>query len=364
MKKTFLLLALVFCSGSTGFAQETEKELRQEIAELKNMIRDQRHNFDILDKKIEDVLWYESLGDVSYVDKVRLFGPPHHNPKPTGIEFYDQFLDNNMAFFGYTFIPKFVEHGKKYPLVVLVHGGIHGTFNTLMSHTVRELVAQGYIVIAPDYRGSIGYGKRMFENIDYGGLENEDALYSRNYMVDNYSIVDPERVAIVGWSHGGMIALNNICRYPDSYTCAMAGVPVSDVTYRLEYKGENYVKDFSADYHIGKTPQEAPEEYIRRSPTHYAKDLRKPLLINTTKNDNDVGWLEVKMMIDSLKHYGKDFEYEIYEPMPGAHVFERLDTGEATEVRYKTHKFLEKYMNPPYPFKSYGDMRKAGYRFE
>ena len=368
MKKMMLTLSLFLLTGFAGLAQETgddtEKALREEIETLTGLVRDLRHNFDVLDKKIEDVLWFEKTGDVAYVNKVRIWGPPRQNPKPTGNEFADRFLDNNLVFFAYTFIPKDTEPDKKYPLIVLVHGGIHGTFNTLMAHTVRELVAQGYIVVAPDYRGSIGYGKAMYRNIDYGGLENEDALASRDYMVDNYSIVDPDRVGIVGWSHGGMIALNNICRYPDSYACAMAGVPVSDVTYRLEYKGESYVKDFSADYHVGETPQENPQEYIRRSPTHYARLLRKPLLINTTKNDNDVGWLEVKMMIDSLNHYGKTFEYEIYDPYPGAHVFERLDTGEATEVRYKTHKFLERYLDPPFPFKNYGEMRRAAYHFE
>ena len=359
---TILLLSAAFAASAQE--TDTEQQLRDQVATLTNLVRDLRHSFDVIDKKVEDVLWYEKTGDVAYVNKVRIYGPPHHNPKPSGNEFYDQFLDNNMVFYAYTFIPRTTEQGKKYPLIVLVHGGIHGTFTTVMAHTVRELVAQGYIVIAPDYRGSIGYGKTMYQNIDYGGLENEDALYSRNYMVENYSIVDPERVGIVGWSHGGMIALNNICRYPDSYACAMAGVPVSDVTYRLEYKGPGYVRDFKVDYHVGETPQENPQEYMRRSPTHYAHLLRKPLLINTTKNDNDVGWLEVKRMIDSLQHYGKEFEYEIYEPYPGAHVFERLDTGEATEVRYKTHKFLERYLNPPFPFQTYGDMRRAAYHFE
>ncbi len=56
---------------------------------------------------------------------------------------------------------------------------------------VRELIAQGYIIIATEYRGSTGYGRTMYGNIDYGGLENEDVWYGRNYMVENYDIVDP-----------------------------------------------------------------------------------------------------------------------------------------------------------------------------
>ena len=65
-------------------------------------------------------------------------------------------------------------------------------------------------MVAADYRGSTGYGAGTYNNIDYGGLENEDVYISRNYMVDNFDIVDGSRVGIMGWSHGGMITLMNL----------------------------------------------------------------------------------------------------------------------------------------------------------
>ena len=68
-------------------------------------------------------------------------------------------------------------------------------------------------------------------------------------------------------------------------------------------------------------------------------------------------------MIDSLLHYGKDFEYKVYGRMAGAHLFERIDTKEATDIRYNAYKFLERYLKPAKPFRSPADMRKAGYRF-
>jgi len=108
-----------------------------------------------------------------------------------------------------------MEQGKKYPLIVFPHGGVHGDFTTYYAHIIRELMAQGYIVVAPEYRGSTGYGKFCYENIDYGGLENEDVNASRDYMVENYEMVDKNRVGIIGWSHGGMIALMNIFDHPD-----------------------------------------------------------------------------------------------------------------------------------------------------
>ena len=95
---------------------------------------------------------------------------------------------------------------------------------------------QQYIVVAAEYRGSTGYGKSHYEKIDYGGLEYEDVDSSRKYMLDNYEFVDPERVGIIGWSHGGLITLMNIFNHPENYKVAFAGVPVSDLIARMGYK--------------------------------------------------------------------------------------------------------------------------------
>ncbi len=359
--RLFVLSLLVPAFSGVEAQKVTEIPTSKSIASV--VKSEQRHDFDILSKKLDDILWFDNVGDMAYIDKVRLAGPPNPHRKPNGNEFHDSLLDNDFIFYSYVFIPKEVKQDKKYPLVVLVHGGIHSSFSWVFSHFVRELLSQGYIIVAPDYRGSTGYGKNFYNAIDYGGLENEDVLAAANYMIENYSIVDPERVGLLGWSHGGMITLMNACKYPDVYACGYAGVPVSDVAYRLEYKDPSYSDHFTASYHIGKSPQEDPEEYARRSPINYAKDLRIPIMITTTENDDDVSYKEVKHMIDSLQHYNKEFEYKIYEPKAGAHIFERIDTKEATDIRYNAYKFLDKYLKPEKPFNSPAEMRKAGYRF-
>ncbi|MBD5379442.1 MAG: S9 family peptidase [Bacteroides sp.] len=355
-----LCLLSAICSEGVAQNPTTESIAKAVTSSVKS---EQSHNFDILSKKLDDILWFDNVGDIAYIDKVRLAGPPNPHRKPNGNEFHDSLLDNDFIFYSYIFIPKKVKQDEKYPLVVLVHGGIHSSFSWVFSHFVRELLSQGYIIVAPDYRGSTGYGKNFYNSIDYGGLENDDVLAATNYMIENYSIVDPKRVGLLGWSHGGMITLMNSCNHPEVYACGYAGVPVSDVTYRLEYREPSYTKNFTASYHIGKTPQEDPEEYARRSPVNHAKKLRIPLMITTTENDDDVSYLEVKRMIDSLQHHGKDFEYKIYPPKAGAHLFERIDTKEATDIRYNAYKFLDKYLKPENPFNSPAEMRKAGYRF-
>lgn len=315
-------------------------------------------------KKIDNTYIRLAMQDVAYMDIVRLAGPPKaHQRRRPDCPFKDTLRDNQLIFYSYVFFPNEIKQNRKYPLLVFPHGGIHGTFGTSYIHVLREMVAQGYIVVCPDYRGSVGYGKSFYQAIDYGGLENEDVLAARDYMVENYDVVDPERVGIIGWSHGGMITLMNILRYPEKYVCGYAGVPVSDVAYRLTYQDPSYKDDFAVSYHIGALPEENPQEYARRSPVTYAKDLKRPLMITTCLNDDDVSHTEVERMIDSLKFYGKDFEYEIYPKMPGAHVFERIDSKEATDIRFKTYQFLARYLNPPHKFKNVKDLRKAGFKY-
>lgn len=315
-------------------------------------------------KKIDNVYLRMAMEDVAYMDIVRLAGPPKAVQKRTpDCLFTDTLRNNQLQFYSYIFFPNDIKQNRKYPLIVLPHGGVHGTFGTAFVHILREILAQGYIVVCPDYRGSTGYGKGFYEAIDYGGLENEDVLAARDYMVENYSVVDPERVGIMGWSHGGMITLMSVLQYPEKYVCGYAGVPVSDLAYRLTYQSPDYMDNYTAKHHIGATPAERPEEYARRSPVSYAKDLKRPLMITTCINDDDVSHTDVERMIDSLKFYNKSFEYEIYPYMPGAHAFERLDTKESTDIRFKTYEFMAGYLNPPHKFKNIKELRKAGYKY-
>lgn len=225
-------------------------------------------------------------------------------------------------------------------------------------------MAQGYIVVAPEYRGSTGYGASYYRNIDYGGLETEDVYAARNHMVENYDIVDKNRIGIIGWSHGGLITLLNIFDHPNDYQVAFAGVPVSDLISRMGYHEKDYLDLYSADYHIGKTVNEDVAEYRRRSPawnTHRMGDT--PLLIHSNTIDDDVNVLEVEHLIKSLKADGKKFEYEIYQAIPGGHSFDRIDTKKANQIRVKIYKFLADKLKPPKPIRNINDLRKAAYRY-
>ena len=212
---------------------------------------------------------------------------------------------------------------------------------------VRELLQQGYAIIAPDYRGSSGYGADFWKLIDYGGLETEDVHAARQWMLEHHREVDGRRVGIVGWSHGGLIALLTAFAHPDSYQACYAGVPVSDLEERIHIRGKGYEQLFSAPYHIGKTLAEAPEEYHRRSPAWNAEKLRTPLLIHANTNDDDVTAREIQKLISALQAADKKFDYKIYTNAPGGHMFNRIDTSVAQESRAEIWRFLATHLKPP-----------------
>jgi dipeptidyl aminopeptidase/acylaminoacyl peptidase len=360
MKKLIVLSLAVFIQVSLP-GQPGNVELYDALKKVNSSLSDLGHRFDIIEKKIDDVQWFNRVGDIAIIDKVFLTGPPLANEKnPTG-----QSAGNPVKIWSYIFIPKDADPSGKYPLLVFPHGGVHGNFDTYYTHIVREMVSQGYIVVAAEYRGSTGYGAGMYNNIDYGGLEVQDVDASRKYMVDNYSIVDKDRVGIIGWSHGGYITLFNIFEYPQNYKVAFAGCPVSDLIARMGYKDQEYRDLFSEQRAIGKSADENVAEYRKRSPAWQTEKYHNtPLLIHTNTNDEDVNVLEVEHLIKSLKADGKkNFDYEIFKDMPGGHSFDRMDYLEAKEIRLKIYNHLNKYLNPPKPFKNLKDLQKAGYGF-
>lgn len=362
MKKIISLIITIIAICFTSLdGQPGTTELVNAIKNISSEFESLSHRFDIIEKKVDDIYWYNKVGDIAYIDKVYITGPPlavEKNPAGQG-------AGNPVKFYTYIFIPKDADPSKKYPLLVFPHGGVHSNFNTYFAHIIREMVSQGYIIAAAEYRGSTGYGRGFYNTIDYGGLEIQDVDASRQFMIDNYSIVDKERVGIIGWSHGGYIALFNIFEYPGNYKVCFAGVPVSDLIARMGYKNQEYRDIFSGQPPIGKPADQNVAEYRKRSPAwQVGKYQNTPLLIHTNTNDEDVNVLEVEHLIKSLKAEGKkNFSYEIFKNMPGGHSFDRMDYMEAKEIRMKIYNHLNKYLSPPKPFKSVKELQKAGYGF-
>lgn len=337
----FVLFTMFAAMPVTRAEDDASSVLEKRLESIEKKIDQMQFTYDQILKGIDDVLWYDRVGDVASVDKVYITSKP--NPK--GKEIYGIKNERHpFKIWTYVFVPRKLDRSKKAPLLILPHGGVHADFTTYYTHIIRELMDQGYVVVAPEYRGSTGYGKEYQESIDYGGLEIEDNIEARDWAVATLPFVDAGRVGLIGWSHGGLIALMAVFAHPEKFQVVYAGVPVSDLVARMGYAGNGYQDEFAAPYHIGKTASEDVDEYRRRSPAWNAEKLETPLLIHTTTNDRDVNVIEVEHLIAQLKAAGKNFQYRIYQDAPGGHSFNRTDTPLAHESRKEIYAFLERYL--------------------
>jgi dipeptidyl aminopeptidase/acylaminoacyl peptidase len=197
--------------------------------------------------------------------------PSSHGAKPIRAKFYR---------------PAQLEPGKKYPLVLFVHGAGYTQnvyarypyyFREQMFHNL--LVQQGYLVLDMDYRGSAGYGRDWRDAIyqHMGHPELEDYIDGVDWLVAKQQ-GDRDRVGIYGGSYGGFMTLMAMFRAPDVFKAGAALRPVSDwSTYNHEYTSN-----------ILNTPDIDPEAYRTSSPIEYADGLRGALLIAQGMMDNNV----------------------------------------------------------------------------
>lgn len=300
------------------------------------------HDLDVIKKKIDNLLWYQRLGSVADIDQVTIVGPaPANDTRRLEKE------GNLVKVPSYIFTPKDVDPTEDLPALVFVHGGVHADFDTMYANIVTELIEQKYIIIAPEYRGSTGYGEDHYNLIDYGGLEVEDSWAAREWIAKHHSQVDSERIGVIGWSHGGMHALFNAFNHPEGYACAFAGVPVTDLVARMGYKEQAYRDLYEADYHIDQAGWENPDEYRRRSPAWHAEKLEIPLRVHAARNDGDLNEMEVDRLIEAFAAHDKEVEVEFHDDAPGAHKFERIDTTFAKSSRGRLYAFLAEHLRPP-----------------
>lgn len=225
----------------------------------------------------------------------------------------------------YLFEPLVADRRDGAAALVWVHGGVHGDWGAVYLPFVKEAVARGYVVVAPDYRGSTGYGADFHNAIDYGGYEIDDVISAVGFLREAVPYVDPDRIAVMGWSHGGFIAAHAVFREVHPFRAAVAIVPVSNLVFRLSYKGPAYQALFSTQERIRGLPHERREIYIERSPVYQVDGLDVPILVHVATNDEDVDFVEAEMFVHALQVKKPGLaQTRIFVDPPGGHSFSRL----------------------------------------
>ena len=177
--------------------------------------------------------------------------------------------------------------GKKYPLVVLVHGGpeshVPNGWVTRYSNPGQVAAAQGFAVFYPNYRGSTGRGVAFAKahQSDYGGQEFDDVIDGIDYLIDR-GIVDKEKVGITGGSYGGFATAWCCTRHSDRFA---AGVMFVGISNQISKSGTTDIPEEMFLVHARKRIWEDWQFFLERSPVYHVENCRTPLLILHGKND-------------------------------------------------------------------------------
>jgi dipeptidyl aminopeptidase/acylaminoacyl peptidase len=260
----------------------------------------------------------------------------------------------------YRFQPLHKRGPRGHAAMVWVHGGVHGNWGETMLPFVKEAVERGYVIICPEYRGSTGYGADFYNAIDYGGKELDDVVSAVDYL-KTLPYVDPDRLGIMGWSHGGFITAHILFREQHPFKGGAAIVPVTNLVFRLSYKGPGYQRSYATQTEIGGLPFEKRAEYIKRSPVFHVENLKVPILVHVATNDEDVNFVEDQQMVYTLRALKPDLaETKIYvDPAPWGqsvgHAFsrrvdpvtlERVDSPAQRDSWNRTWVFFEWILRP------------------
>ena len=183
--------------------------------------------------------------------------------------------------------PADFQAGRRYPLLVVIHGGPTGVsrpvpYGSVGYYPLDAFLAKGALVLEPNYRGSAGYGER-FRSLNVRNLGIGDAwdVLSGIDALVQQGLVDRDRVGSMGWSQGGYISAFLTTRHSDRFKAISVGAGISDW---MTYYVNTDIHPFTRQY-LKSTPWDDPKIYAETSPMTYIKQARTPTLIQHGKDD-------------------------------------------------------------------------------
>jgi dipeptidyl aminopeptidase/acylaminoacyl peptidase len=225
--------------------------------------------------------------------------------------------------------------------ILYPHGGPKDQYVFAWDEVAQYFTAKGYTYLAPNYRGSTGYGKD-FERANYndwGVGDTKDCLYGAKYL-RTLNGIKPERIGIAGGSYGGYMTINALSRDPEYlFACGITKYGDSNLISswaQCEKRLRLYTEIF-----LGH-PADNMEIYLKGSPLFEAKNIQKPVLILHGLLDTIVPPEASEEWVEALKRENKVFEYKTYATEP--HGF--LQRKNLLDVYERMERFLDWYLLP------------------
>ena len=225
--------------------------------------------------------------------------------------------------------------------IVYPHGGPKDQYGFIWDELAQYFTAKGYFYLAPNYRGSTGYG-RLFERANYndwGVGDTQDCLHAARYL-RSFQEIRPESIGITGGSYGGYMTICSLSRDPEYlYACGVAKYGDSNLVTswaQCEKRLRLYTEIF-----LGH-PSMNLDFYVKGSPISDVKNVQKPMLILHGLLDTIVPPEASEEWVEALKRYDKVFEYKTYDDEP--HGFLRREN--LYDAYERMEQFLDWYLLP------------------
>jgi dipeptidyl aminopeptidase/acylaminoacyl peptidase len=220
------------------------------------------------------------------------------------------------------------------PAVVYVHGGPNWLTQVTWDSLVQHMLSRGWVILAPNYRGSTGYGRdwQLANRFDLGGGDTKDVVAGADYLVQSGK-ADPARIAVTGRSYGGYLTMTSLTQYPDRWAGGSAVVPF--LNWFTAH--ENSRKDLQHwDLENFGSPENDRELFRERSPYFYLDRVTAPVQLICGAHDPRCPASESIQARDRLAAQGKTFDFILY-PDEG-HSF--LKTENVVDARRRRADFL------------------------
>ena len=219
--------------------------------------------------------------------------------------------DGKWTISAFVYVPYNMARSGQNAAVVYVHGGPTSQTVNSFSRIIQHMVNQGYMVIAPNYRGSTGYGKEFQQAnlFDMGGGDLQDVIAAAEWIKQT-GYLDPKKIALMGGSYGGYMTMMGVTKAPDVWA---AGVPIVPfVNYFTEIANEDPVLR-EMDLATMGDPEKNKDLFRDRSPIFFIDQIKAPLLLLAGGNDPRCPKEEAQQVVEAVKKRGGIAEYKVYE---------------------------------------------------
>jgi dipeptidyl aminopeptidase/acylaminoacyl peptidase len=247
---------------------------------------------------------------------------------------------DNFQVQGWLMLPRNYDPGKKYPLLVIVHGGPAAAVTARWGGggglSATAFSALGYFVLQPNPRGSYGQGEEFAQanRKDFGYGDLRDILAGVDTVLAKYP-VDATRVGLTGWSYGGFMSMFAVTQ-TQRFKAAVAGAGISDWE---SYYGENSIDQWMTPY-FGATVYDDPAVYAKSSAISFIKQVKTPTLVVVGDRDGECPAPQSFEFWHALRDQHVPTQLVVY-PNEG-HGF--VDPAHRRDVMYRAVEWFDKYL--------------------